>query len=134
KDLRVGQLKPPVGVGRDGKDAGLEEVAPGVLQQTRVTLAPDDLVVDAARLFARAYLADQTPVAVPDGELDDGGRLGNGKEVCAFERGVGVVAEDLLDVRGGDLRGDLGVDLDRLDGQGARHRDGTRRDGAAPAG
>ena len=112
QNLRVGQLKLLVRVRRDREDAGLEEIESGVFQEAGVALASDDLVVDASGLGARAHLADEPAVAVPDGELRDRGRLGDGEEVRAFECGVRVVAEDLLDVRGCDLRVDFSVNGD----------------------
>ena len=71
QDLRVGQLQLLVRVRRDGKDAGLKEVFACIFKKSWIALAADNLVINTARLFARAHLADELAVTVPDGELDD---------------------------------------------------------------
>src|SRR5262249_8309875 len=71
QDLRVGQLQFLVRVSGDGKEAGLKEVFARIFQKPWVALAADDFVVNPARLFARADLADEFAVTVPDGEFDD---------------------------------------------------------------
>src|SRR5687768_13935905 len=125
---------------QDGKDACLKEVLAGVFEQAGVALAPDNFVVNAPRFLATSHLADEPLVPFPNGEFRDRRRLGNWKEVGAFEREIRVIAKDLFDVRGSHLRADTRVDLDRLDRERARERDGRylanrrRRAAAALAG
>src|SRR5262249_23726347 len=119
-DLRVSDLQLLVGIWWNRKDARLKKIFARVLEQSRVALAPHDLVVDAPRFFACSDLTNQAPVAVPNRKLRNRCRLGNREEIGAFEREVGGVAEDLFDVRGGHLRANLRVDLDRLDRQRPR--------------
>ena len=88
---------------RDGKDAGLEKILAGIFQQSRIALPADDLVVDASRLFACPDFAHEPSIAVPDRKLSYRSRLGNRKQVSAFESRVGVVAKYLFDVGGRDL-------------------------------
>src|SRR5687768_1859680 len=118
--LRVLQFKFFIGMRWNRKDAGLKQIFPGVFQQTRVALAPDDLVVDAPGFLPGTDFANQSPVAFPNRKLGYGCLFGNGKEINTLERRISVVSEDLFNVSGGNLRSDAGVDLDRLHRQRSR--------------
>jgi hypothetical protein len=53
--------------------------------------------------------------------------LWNGEKISAFERGVGIVSKDLLNVSSGYLRQYFRVDFDGFYGKGPGQSDRTRR-------
>src|SRR5262245_17767734 len=124
--LRVSYLELLVGVRKDRKDAGLKEILACVFQQPGIALPAHNLIVDAARFFARSDFADEPSIAVPNGKFCDRSGLGNWEKVRPFECGGRIVAKYLFDVCRGDLRADLRVDLDRFDGKRSGERNGSR--------
>src|SRR2546423_1251593 len=119
QNLRIGDFEFLIRVRWNREYTRLEEIFPRVFEKTGVTLSPYYLVVNTSRLFARAHLAHQSAVAIPDRKLCNRSLLGNGKEISTLKRRVRIVSKNLFNVRGRNLRNDLCIYFDRLDRQGA---------------
>ena len=115
--LAVGQLDAALAAGRDGEDAGLERAPAHVFQQRRITLAPDDVLVDGAGLVAAQQLALQLLAIHPHVEARDRGVLRQREDVGALDRIARLVDEDLVDLRRCDLVDDRHIDAVILDRQ-----------------
>ena len=103
--------------GRDREDAGLERAAPHVLQQRRIALASDDVLVDRAGLVAAEQLALELLPIHPHVEARDRGVLRQREDVGALDRVARLVDEDLINVGRRDLIDDRHIDAMVLDRQ-----------------
>ena len=123
--LGVFDLDPFLRLGQDGENASPEGIPAHVLEQCRVPLPPDNVLIDAARLFGWQDLAREPLAIDPHAKVIDRRPLGQRKSVRALQLVAAFVDKDLVDVRGGDLVLDghgHAMILDRQVGGYLRHR------------
>ncbi len=109
--LRVGDRDPLFGIGGDGEDAGLEDVAARPFQQARIAPLAEDRLVDLPRPLLLHHVGLDQFVADPHAEAGDRGVLRQGEEERALQLRVGVVDERFFDRGPGDLVADIDRDL-----------------------
>jgi hypothetical protein len=118
EELGVGEGNALFGVGLNGEDADLEEIASGIFEEGGIFEFADDIFVNVAGLVSGEHFGFDLFAVNLHGEFVDAGTLGNGEQEGAFElAGIGII-ELLFYGCDGNLVFDLDVGLDVIDLQG----------------
>ena len=117
--LRIAQRDLAGLPGVDGEDASAQQSVSGQLDEGRVALAADDLLVDGARLRRVHRLAAELLVSLEQREVAEHRLAGERIEVVTLSEAAAFVAEPLLDLHQGhssrDPDGDGGSHLNNCE-------------------
>ena len=129
QQLRIADLDRPLGVGRDGKDARLEQSVAHVFQQGRIALSPHDLFVNSPRVVLVEESSRQLLAVIKERQVADGRILGDGEEELGLERHLAGVLKDLRHADFGRLVVHVGLHVDGADliRRPGRSRNGMRK-------
>ena len=129
EQLRIANLDPSSGSGRDRENTCLEQSLSHVFEQCRVLLPPDDRLINPSGLGFFHQPPGQFLAVDNQCQAVDRGVLGQRKQQASFESSGSRILKDLCDLYRGDLVANRCVDVDRMDAIAGRDRswEGTHR-------